>query len=268
MSEIAANAAPRSRARRRLMLGATALVVLGGSQAGPLIQRLLPVRFDFAPVAALPGFRRLMEGQTSGGSFDPLLGVGAGRPEVPGVTVEAVRADLCNALFGGAPQPGRVPIAAFSDYLCPFCKILTARLDALDAASPGRLALHWHEWPLLGPASDAAARAALAAERQGAYVAFQQALMRARFVATEGFVMSMARRLDIDGAQMLADMQSPAVTQRIETSKALARLFRFSGTPSMVVGRTVVTGAITEARLAALIDAEAAAGPVPGCAAA
>jgi protein-disulfide isomerase len=60
-------------------------------------------------------------------------------------------------------------------------------------------------------------------------------------------------------------MASPAVAARIAETRGLARLFGFPGTPSMVVGRTVVTGALDEGRLLALIAREREEGPPPAC---
>jgi protein-disulfide isomerase len=113
-----------------------------------------------------------------------------------------------------------------------------------------------------------AAKAALAAKRQGAYVAFHEALMRGAFVATPAFLADLAARLDIDPEQMRADMQSPETARAIAESRALARLFAFPGTPALIVGRTVVVGEIDDATLRALIDREREDGPIPACAAA
>jgi protein-disulfide isomerase len=60
-------------------------------------------------------------------------------------------------------------------------------------------------------------------------------------------------------------MDSPGVAREIATSQALAGIFRFRGTPGLVVGRTVINGAIDEAALDALIERERAEGPPPGC---
>ncbi|MFW5833538.1 MAG: DsbA family protein, partial [Pseudomonadota bacterium] len=139
-------------------------------------------------------------------------------------------------------------------------------LAALQAASPGEVRIAWHEWPILGPTSIEAARAALAAKRQGAYVAFQAELMRAGFVPTESLFEDLALRLGLDPGRFAADRRSAEVEQEIATTRALADRFRFPGTPAMVVGRTVVTGSIDDATLRALIARERADGPLDVCA--
>ena len=102
----------------------------------------------------------------------------------------------------------------------------------------------------------AAAKAALAADRQGAYVAFHKQLMRSRFVPDDVFLREIAISIGIDGTQMLADMEGPEVAERLERSDAVAGVLAFPGTPAVVVGRTVILGAVDDATLRAVIAAE------------
>lgn len=259
-------AAP-SRLRRNLIAGGVVAGVIGFWQGAPSVMRLLPRNFDFEPLADPPGFRRIAGGATSGG-LDPFAGLSAPPPERgPHIDPDALRADLCRAMFGEAPAAGAIPIASFSDYYCPFCRVLTRRLAAIESESGGTVRIAWHEWPLLGERSEMAARAALAAKRQGAYVPFHEALMRGAFVATPAFLSNLAERLGLDAERMLADMASPETTRAIAESRALAQLFAFPGTPALIVGRTVVAGEIDDATLRALIDREREDGPIPACAA-
>lgn len=105
----------------------------------------------------------------------PFFGLEAPDKQDQAIPEAAMRADLCNGLFGGPPPAGVVPIASFSDYNCPFCRVLTERLSNLEERSGGGVRITWHEWPRLGPTSLSAARAALAADMQGAYAAISQA---------------------------------------------------------------------------------------------
>jgi predicted DsbA family dithiol-disulfide isomerase len=258
-------ARPPSRLRRNLIAGGVVAGVLGLWHGMPQLLRWLPREFDFEPVEGVEGFRRLSGGATSGG-FDPFAGLSAPEPQTgPRIDPAALRADLCGVLFEAPPAPGVVPIASFSDYYCPFCRVLTQRLADIEAGSGGAVRIAWHEWPLLGATSEIAAKAALAAKRQGAYIGFQKALMRGAFVATPAFLTNLAERLDIDPDRMLADMERAETARAIAESRALARLFRFPGTPALVVGRTVVVGETNEATLRALIERERADGPIPAC---
>jgi protein-disulfide isomerase len=111
-------------------------------------------------------------------------------------------------------------------------------------------------WAGLGPASLVAARAAIAAGAQGAYHAFHDRLMRARFQANDGYVRSLAESVGIDADRLIADMDAPSVAQRMHLARALANKFAMVGTPGMLVGRTVVIGDINARDLARIIELE------------
>src|SRR5688500_16276779 len=68
------------------------------------------------------------------------------------------------------PQ-GSVTIVAFFDYACPYCKAAEPRLMRLVDRDK-RIKLVMKEFPILTKASGTAARAALAAAKQGKYRAF------------------------------------------------------------------------------------------------
>ena len=55
-------------------------------------------------------------------------------------------------------------------------------------------------------------------------------------------------------------MNAPDITAAIQRSALLASEFGFVGTPALIVGRTVVQGAITRAQLERLVEDEAASG--------
>jgi predicted DsbA family dithiol-disulfide isomerase len=242
--------------RRRTILGGVALL------AAPVILfRAVAERggaeFAFAPIPGLPGWRRLYAGGVSAGAVDPFAGLRAPGDAPPPAPFPP--GDLCAALFGNPPLD-TLPLAAFSDYYCPWCRDLTVRLAARE--DPG-LHLAWHELPLLGEASLGAARAALAADLQGAYPAFQARLLRASFQPTDAYLTDLARSLGLDSARLLADAGGEAVARRLHTSARAAATLGIGATPALVVGRTLVLGAIPEDRLNALLALERAAGPPP-----
>ena len=237
------------------------LAVLGLMAAPVVAFNLWPGRagqFDFAPMPGLPGFRRI-DGGSASGLGDPFAGLA-----VPGAVPEApprpyAVSEVCAPLFGGAEGSGRVPVASFSDYYCPYCRVLTRHLAARDGAD---IAVRWHELPLLGAGSEAAARAALAADLQGGYAAFHERMMRASFQPTRAYLRGLAESLDLDPEAFLADIPGPAVDRRLDEARRLAATFGIAATPALVVGRTLVIGAIPEARLDALIEIERDAGAV------
>jgi protein-disulfide isomerase len=216
----------------------------------------------------MPGLAPFRALQTTGG-----LSAGAGAGVWAGLDVSAapesrqdawvaaVRADPCNALFG-PPTDARLPIAVFSDFNCPNCKVLDAILQDLVAIRPDELRIIRHELPLLGAASTVASRAVLAAERQGGYEAMHDRLMRTRMVTDLDLVVSIAEAAGLDGQLLLADMQTPEITTALDRSRAIGTVFGFWGTPAAVIGRTVFMGAIPKADVSQIIEAELEALPM------
>ena len=247
--------------RRALVLGLGA-AALGGGLA-TFWSRRTPA-FDFQPLQSVPGFRRIARGQTSG-SLDVFAGLGS---DGVGDAQLAIRArdlgqDPCPALFFKGVLADRVPVASFSDYSCPYCRILTAQLRAIETTGRTPITVTWHELPLLGPTSQIAAKAALAADAQGAYAEFHQRLMRTKFVPNSSYLRVLAHDLNINANRLIADMEGAVVGGRITNALALARVFGIPGTPALVVGRTLVIGQIAPTRLKALIAEEAKSGTHP-----
>ncbi len=251
--------------RRRLVLagglGLLAVAGLGGGfrvfsgrggETGPLEE-----------IPGLPGFLRAGGGAVSRrGDF--LIGIAPPEgPAAPGP--QEIAADPCAALFSPPPPPGVVPIAFFTDYNCPYCRVMTGILARLEADPGAGVRIYRHELAILGAASEMAARGALAARAQGAYDAFHRRLMRSRFLADANYMRALAEGMGLDAGRLLADMTTPETEAELARTKALARLLGINATPGLVVGRIVVVGEISPARLAALIEHERGAPPPQAC---
>ncbi len=151
----------------------------------------------------------------------------------------------------GNPK-GDVTLVEFFDYQCGYCKrSLKPMKDLL--ASDGKLRVVWKEFPILGPVSRFAARAAMAADRQGRYLDFHVAVMAAPAKLTEASVIATAGRLGLDVERLRRDMRDPAIENYLDETMGLARKLGITGTPAFVVGDTVVPGAVGVARLRQLI---------------
>lgn len=155
------------------------------------------------------------------------------------------------APVGGNPS-GDVTVVEFFDYNCPYCRRVAPTVTELEQADPD-LRLVYKEFPILGPGSQFAARAALASRRQGKYVAFHHALMQATEQVTEETVMEVARAVGLDLEQLRADMQEPAIQQAIARNLQLADALGITGTPSFIIGEEVVPGAVDLRTLQSLI---------------
>jgi protein-disulfide isomerase len=136
---------------------------------------------------------------------------------------------------------GTVTLVEFFDYQCGYCKRVAPEVAKLLQADP-QIRLVYKDFPILGPESVLAARAALAAQQQGKYLALHDALMAAEQV-NEQVVFDLAARAGLDVPRLKQDMQSPAVSQALARNAKLAQDLGIRGTPAFVAGDELYPGA-------------------------
>jgi len=150
------------------------------------------------------------------------------------------------------PEDGDVTLVEFFDYRCGFCKRVLGDVMAL-AAEDKRLRIVFKEFPILGEMSVVAARASLAADRQGKWAEFHTALMSAPGALDENRIMETAAGLGLDMDRLRADMESEAVTAIIARNRALAEQLGVRGTPAFLVRNAIEPGAVGYDALVALV---------------
>jgi protein-disulfide isomerase len=147
----------------------------------------------------------------------------------------------------GNPR-GDVTIVEFFDARCPFCKRLAGEMNEL-LRKDRNVRVVMKDLPVLGPASVVAARALLAAQRQGKYNEFYDRLIALRGEPTEAAMRAEAERIGMDIARWQRDMLDPAIQQRLDTNMELARALRIEGTPALIIGDAFIPGAVPLADL-------------------
>ena len=142
----------------------------------------------------------------------------------------------------------------FFDYNCPYCRQVASVMAEAEAGDP-ELRVVYKEFPILGPGSVFAAKAALAADRQGRYVEFHKALMDADSRVDETSVLAIAEEVGLDVERLKQDMQDPAIQAEIDGNLELAQALRITGTPGFVIGDEFVRGATDLETMTGLIEA-------------
>lgn len=245
--------------QRRAVLAGGAVALFVWVKSAPRLLSSLGEDLEFESIDGLEPFRQLVGTRPVTTLSDAIfVGIDPPEPVTPDyeLILQTVRDDPCVAFFGPR-QTGPVPVAMFSDFRCPTCKVMNKRLAELQAQAPDSFRVVRHELPLLGVASRTASRAVLAADFQGAYLEMHDLLSRTPAVTNEAFVESIANSIGLDGDQFLRDMNSGKVEQQLRMTRAIADVFGFYGTPAFAVGRTVFLGAISTSSLEQLIALEA-----------
>ena len=138
----------------------------------------------------------------------------------------------------GNPQ-GDVSVVAFFDYNCPDCRRTGPALTELAAKDP-EVRVVLKELPVLGADSEAAARVALAARKQGKYAELHERLLTERGRAGKDKALRIAAELGLDPAALERDMDDPAITNMILANMRLARDLGVRGVPFYLVGDRVL----------------------------
>jgi len=149
--------------------------------------------------------------------------------------------------YRGAARPTAI-VTEFFDYRCPHCRRMSPVVTDLVRADRG-LRVVLIDLPILGPASVTAARAALAAQRQGRYLEMHDALMRLRGEPTEAEILRLAAELRLDADRLRRDMADPAIAQRLDANLRLAQALGVQGTPAYVIGTEMLPGAVSAEQL-------------------
>jgi protein-disulfide isomerase len=169
--------------------------------------------------------------------------------------LSARKTELAKDLF--TPAAGNassdVTLTFFFDYRCGYCKKVTADLIPLTQAD-SKVRVVFKELPILGPESETASRAALAAAKQNAYLEFHKALMGHQGAFSLEALEEIARGVKLDVAKWKADMAAPEVEQAIRANQELAASIGIQATPTFVAGSELAAGALDAKGFAALID--------------
>jgi protein-disulfide isomerase len=152
----------------------------------------------------------------------------------------------------GGNANGNVTLVEFFDYNCPYCRAMTPVMAKAEAADP-QLRIVYKEFPILGQGSVFAAKAALAANKQGKYVAFHRALYQVRGQVDEAKVIEVAASVGLDVSRLKADMRDTRIEAALEKNLKLAQTLQINGTPGFVTINEVKTGAMDLEGLQALL---------------
>lgn len=166
-----------------------------------------------------------------------------------GQAVAALRPALekpVGSAWAGNPR-GDVTVVEFFDYNCGYCRANLPTIAQLVASDP-KVRVVYREFPILSEASRTAARASLAAARQGKFAGFHDALYAAGQVS-DATIAAAAQQAGVS----LARLDTAALDAEIAHNYALASKLGLSGTPSWVIGDRVLAGAQSLEKLRAAV---------------
>jgi len=144
-------------------------------------------------------------------------------------------------------KDGDVTFVEFFDYNCGYCK--RAMMDMLELMkSDPKLKVVLKEFPVLSQGSIEAAQVGVAVRMQDPtgkkYLDFHQKLLNGRGGADKARAMAAAKDAGLDMAKLEKDFGSDEVRATLEENMKLAESMGMNGTPSYVIGKQIVIGAV------------------------
>ena len=151
----------------------------------------------------------------------------------------------------GNPR-GDVTVVEFFDYNCGYCKsMFQSMVEILKEDPEMRLVLK--EYPILGPSSVTASRAALAARNQGKYSDLHLALLSFKGSLSDSVIMVIAQNAGLDVRKLQEDMKDPEITDILVKNHSLADELGVEGTPQVIIGEVFLPGAVPKEEIVAAI---------------
>lgn len=156
-------------------------------------------------------------------------------------------------IVGNSPQlgQGKTLLIEFSDFQCPFCAQAQATLKQFMAQRSGDITLVYKHLPLsqIHPEAMSAAQAAWAAQQQGKFWEFHNALFENQDKLGDAFYQATAKQLGLDQRKFDQDRASEAAQQAIAQDMELARSLDLRGTPTFIMNGQVFSGVVSIAEL-------------------
>jgi len=143
--------------------------------------------------------------------------------------------DLSDAPFKG-PADAPVTIVEFADFECPYCRLAAQVLDDLLERYPGKVRVAYKFFPLAShPHGEAAARAAVAAMKQGKFWEMHALLFENQTSLDPSSFEKFAKQIGLDVKQWKVDFESKETADRVARDRKEGDGLQIQGTPALYV---------------------------------
>lgn len=154
------------------------------------------------------------------------------------------------AVIGNSPTLGasakNIVLVEFSDFQCPFCAQAHQTIKAFMEKYKNEVTLTYKHLPLasIHPQAMPAAKAAWAAQQQGKFWEYYDALFTQQKDLGENLYVAIAENLNLDLAKFNRDRQSKEAETAINQDLQLARQLGINGTPFFFLNQEAFSGAL------------------------
>ncbi|MCF2146385.1 thioredoxin domain-containing protein [Desmonostoc muscorum LEGE 12446] len=150
----------------------------------------------------------------------------------------------------------KIVLIEFSDFQCPYCAKAHKTLKQFIGKHKNEVTLVYKHYPLnsIHPEAIAAAKAAWAAQAQGEFWPYQDALFSKQDQLGENLYIALAKKLKLDLEQFNQERNSEEVNTAIEKDKQLAEKLGIRGTPFFFINGETFSGAVPLSKLESVLN--------------
>ena len=146
--------------------------------------------------------------------------------------------------FGSTEQ--NIVLVEFSDFQCPFCSEAHDKVKTFMEKHQGEVTLTYKHLPLTGihPEALPAAKASWAAQQQGKFWEYHDALFEQQKQLGEDLYVTIAQELNLDVEKFNSDRNSNEAEAAVNRDTQLARELGINGTPFFFLNQEAFSGAL------------------------
>lgn len=198
-------------------------------------------------VVTIPGSSPSLFGPTLSESADPLIS------KVGGSTLTAPRLRPDNFTLGA--KDASVKIFEFSDFSCPYCKIMAASLKSALEKHP-EVQLIWKDFPItsLHPESIGTHQAARCAGEQNKFWEYHDKLFEAQGSFSRAAFLAIAQQLNLGLSSFTSCLDDESVRLFIAADILEGNDLNIDGTPYLFIGDQTISGVISNEELEQVIN--------------
>ncbi len=153
------------------------------------------------------------------------------------------------------PEKAQITIIEYSDFQCPYCSQGAALVKEMLTRYPEKVRVAFKHNPLnFHQQALPAAKAAMAANKQGKFWEYHDLLFQNSAKLSEEMFVQFAKDLSLDAAKFDADRKSEEIGKLVEADMNKAKGFGLTGTPSFIVNGVIVRGTKSPDAFAKIID--------------
>lgn len=168
------------------------------------------------------------------------------------LTAPQVTLDLSNV-----PKLGQGPVelVEFADFQCPHCAETSEKLDRMLPELNNKVTFYFKNFPLPSHnLAEPAARATLAAGRQGKFWEMHHLIFKRQSLITKDSFSTWATELGLDAAKFKTDFEDPALAAQVARDRKDGEAAKLEGTPTFFIDGRKYSDMITPEAIKDAID--------------